>query len=247
MNPYRPGFSTIPPVIKNLLLINGMMFAARYLFGLFQGVDLNELLGVYYFGGPQFEPFQLVSHMFMHGNLLHIGFNMLMLWFLGQNLEIYWGPQRFLAYYLATGIGAVILYMGVQHLEVMSLINDLPVESVAEVKNNGRDVFLQGKNYVNAEMAKLNLQYNIPMVGASGAIYGILMAFGLLFPNQEIHLYFLIPIKAKYLVASLGFLELYRGIQNNPADNVAHFAHLGGMLFGYILIRYWNKNRKHFY
>ncbi|RRN77198.1 rhomboid family intramembrane serine protease [Pseudoxanthomonas sp. SGD-10] len=240
MREFRPLGNTIfPPVVKNLLIINGIMFLATNVFGGSLGIDLNRLLGLYYFESPNFRVWQFFTHLFMHGNMMHIFSNMLALWMFGSVLENYLGSKRFLQYYIITGLGAAFLHLGVQFVEVQMLKEQLSAAAINEVLNNGASVVAQRMNYADPQVAAYTGALFFPTVGASGAVFGLLLAFGMLFPNALIYLYFLLPIKAKYFVIFYGLFELYSGFANNPGDNVAHFAHLGGMLFGYILIKIW--------
>lgn len=241
------GFRGIPDVVKNLLILNVLAFLALMILGN-QGLDLNRIAGLYYWKSPQFEPYQLITHMFMHGGLAHIFFNMFALWMFGSPLEQIWGPKRFLTFYLITGLGAAALHMGVMHFQYTSLVTDMEPKMVQLVLADGFNVLKEGQNYTDPEMGKLNLLLNIPTVGASGAVYGILLGFGMLFPNTQLMLLFPpIPLKAKYFVIGYAVIELYMGISNNPGDNIAHFAHLGGMLFGFMLIKFWQKSRRNFF
>lgn len=231
MNQFRPtSFNILPPVIKNLIIINVLMFLLTMLLES-MGIPLTGYLALFPVQSPLFEPYQFVTHMFMHGGLGHVFFNMFALWMFGSPLENVWGPKRFLIFYLVTGLGAAALYMGVNAYEVYQL---------------QQTVALGGPGVVAAQKA-LDLSLVRPVVGASGAVFGVLLAFGMFFPNTLIYIYFLFPLKAKYFVIIYGAIELYMGIANNPSDNVAHFAHLGGMLFGYILIKVWQKDRRNFY
>lgn len=239
-------FQLLPPVVKNLLIINGIFYLATFAIGRKFNIDLTQILGLHYFGSEGFYPFQYITYMFMHSpsSIWHLLFNMFALWMFGYTLENMWGTKRFLIYYFATGIGAGLIQTLVQYIAVTQLQGQLSLEQMNDIVLHGRDLFLQGKNYIDPTMAQYNLLLNVPTVGASGAVYGILLAFGMLFPNTIIYLYFAIPIKAKWFVMILIGFELYTAIANNPGDNVAHFAHLGGMIFGFILIKYWNKNLK---
>ncbi len=213
MQNLRPGgFSLLPTVIKNLLIANGLFYAVTYFLIHFQIIDLRALLGLYFPLSQYFKPFQIITHMFMHANFTHLFFNMFALWMFGNALENVWGPKKFLIYYMATGLGASAIYMLVQSLSYFSL----PPEYAQEI-------------------------LSVPVLGASGAVFGILLAFGMTFPNVKIYLYFAIPVKAKYFVAGYGAIELYSGIVNSN-DGIAHAAHLGGMLVGYFLIKHWRKN-----
>jgi membrane associated rhomboid family serine protease len=274
MSNYRlSNFSILPTVVKNLLIINGLCFLAYVVLAGRGLINLNETLGLYYPESKLFKPYQLISHVFMHGSFMHLFFNMFSLWMFGNVLENYWGPKRFFIYYFVTAFGAAALHIGVNAYEVMHMKDAI----AAYISAPGYDAFLalqdkldpslMDNSYFQSfmrewQLQKDNVQYiqgsveltdamiqrkiNIPTVGASGAVFGLLLAFGMLFPNTElIMLFFPFPIKAKYFVMIYGALELYQGISNNPGDNVAHFAHLGGMLFGFILIKIWNKTNRH--
>jgi membrane associated rhomboid family serine protease len=247
---YRPGgFGVLPPVVKNLLIINVLGFLGYFTFGYVFNWDLNDKLGLHYFMADKFSPFQYVSYMFMHGGIGHIFFNMFALWMFGNALENYWGGKRFLTYYLITGVGAGLVHTLVNYYHITPIIAE--VEMLLANPNSinpSQDLqqyysyFVAWGNTPDMELFKQWI-YNRPIVvGASGAVFGLLLAFGMLFPNALIYIYFAIPIKAKYFVLLYGALELYSGIQNNPGDNVAHFAHLGGMLFGFFLIKFWKRN-----
>jgi membrane associated rhomboid family serine protease len=275
---YRPqSFQVLPLVVKNLLIINGLLFLATWVFQNQYEIDLTDYLGLHYFSSDLFRPYQLVTYMFMHGGFEHIFFNMFALWMFGNVLENFWGSKRFLIFYMVTGIGAALTYLGYQgiqyqqvHSAIDSLIASPSPENYLELMRNHFNAFLEvpqvstqvqafasewanhlnEPHYLNVALTDINqlldLKINTPMVGASGAVFGVLLAFGMLFPNTLLYVYFLIPIKAKYFVILYGGLELFLGIQNNPTDNVAHFAHLGGMLFGFILIKYWQKRINRF-
>lgn len=237
---------SIPIVTKNLLIINGVFFGAMLLFASSLNIDLGKYLALHYWESPDFQPYQFITSMFMHGGWSHILFNMFGLWMFGSAIENYWGPKRFLTYYMITGIGASFLWILTVHLQILNITPDLPLETINMVKNEGLDILRSGKNYSDPILGQYNIQYQPLMmsrvVGASGALFGLLLAFGMMFPNSPIYLMFIpIPIKAKYMVIGYGLFELYEGIANNPQDNVAHFAHIGGMLFGIIMILYWKK------
>jgi membrane associated rhomboid family serine protease len=231
----------LTPVVKNLLILNGLMFlATMVLQG--QGIDLNGMLGLYYPGSDAFKPVQLIAHMFLHGGFMHLFFNMFALWMFGGILEQRFGPQRFLTYYLVTGFGAAMLHLAVIHLQVMGLTADVDAETLRTIAAEGLGLLETGRNYSDAALGKLNILYNIPTVGASGAVFGLLLAFGMLFPDVPLMLiFFPVPIKAKYFVIGYAVIELVAGLGRIPGDNIAHFAHLGGMLFGYLLIRFWRR------
>jgi membrane associated rhomboid family serine protease len=179
----------------------------------------------------------------MHANLTHIFSNMFALWMFGSAIENIWGSKKFLFYYLFTGLGAAALHIAVLYYQYSSLTFGMQPEMIEMVKNQGAEVLAGLKNYSIPEAAKLNLLLHVPTVGASGAVFGILLAFGMLFPNAMIFLYFFFPMKAKYFVLIYGLFELYSGVVNQAGDNVAHFAHVGGMIFGFFLIRFWKKKQ----
>ncbi|MCK9219677.1 MAG: rhomboid family intramembrane serine protease [Bacteroidales bacterium] len=271
---YSPaGFRILPPVVKNLLIINGLFYLATITFQDAFGIDLDNLLGLHYFKSDLFRPYQFVTYMFLHANFGHILMNMFALWMFGYLLENYWGPKRFLTYYMITGIGAAIVQTAINWWDisaiqaaattyaaqpsldgfiafvrhyyptyyeaegtVRSFINDWTVNKAAQSYAS------QSINFVDQ---LIKLQMDVPTIGASGAVYGILLAFGMVFPNMLVYIYFLFPIKAKWIVIIYGALELFSGISNKPSDNVAHFAHLGGMIFGFLLILYWKKKSRY--
>ncbi|MDR2383248.1 MAG: rhomboid family intramembrane serine protease [Prevotellaceae bacterium] len=202
--------SQMPTVVKNLLIINGLMFLARYLFDDF----MIGTFSLFYPASPYFKFFQLLTHMFMHADLMHLFFNMYALWLFGNMIERVWGGKKFLLYYLVTGLGAAGLHLLIEYLKIKSL-------DVSEY---------------SFRIAQI---YGTPMLGASGAVFGVLLAFGMMFPNTVLQL--IIPpvrLKAIWLVVIYGILELFFGVTQTTAG-VAHFAHVGGMLFGFILITYW--------
>lgn len=220
-NQFRPqGFSILPPVVKNLLIINFVFYLATIAFDYVWHVDLAKYLGLHYIGASDFRPYQFVTYMFMHGNFAHIFFNMFALWMFGNSIENAWGPKRFLIFYMVCGIGAGLTQELVQYIQLHDL-----VENYQYVKLNGQSIPVD---------AYLNM---LTTVGASGAVYGILLAFGMMWPDSRIYIYFAIPIKAKWFVIIYGLLELFSGFSS--VDNVAHFAHVGGMLWGFLLILYW--------
>lgn len=229
----------IPPITKNLLIINVLMFFGTIVADSY-GIDLARYLGLHFVLSDHFNLAQLFTYMFMHGGFTHLFFNMFALWMFGRILEQVWGPKRFLTYYIVCGVGAGVIQELVVGIQYYLATSGMPAEAVDIVLREGANALMQGKNYVNGEMASLNFIVNGLTVGASGAIYGILLGFGLLFPNEKMFVFPLpFPIPAKYFVIGYAVIELFLGIANNPTDNVAHFAHLGGMIFGYILIMYW--------
>jgi membrane associated rhomboid family serine protease len=277
-NPFQR--SMMPPVVKNLLIINGLAFLATLLLEK-QGIDLTDRFGLHYFQAPKFQSFQLVTYMFLHGGWMHIIFNMFALWMFGSVMENEWGPKKFLTYYFVCGIGAALVQNLVIYYEMkpaMTLINDyLANPSFNSLQNltdaNALRSFSSPQlvEHFNTFLEKFNSLYhdnpqsaikssvdfmselrndifNAPLViGASGAIFGLLLAYGMTFPNNLIFIYGIIPLKAKWLVILYGAVELYSGLTPSPTDNVAHFAHLGGLLFGFLLLMYWRgQNRDRF-
>lgn len=244
MNSFRTGFGGIPPVVKNLLIINVLFFLAGIVLQSRNDFDLNAYLGLYYPVSDNFKPVQLVTYMFLHGDIYHIFFNMFALYMFGRAIEMVWGSRRFFIFYFVTGIGAALVQFIIIYFQASQLQSQMSAEEINMVLSEGSKILSEHKNWTDPEVGGLNLLYNIPMVGASGAVFGLLLAFGMLFPNTELMLLFPpIPIKAKYFVILYGIAEFYFGIRNSAGDNVAHFAHLGGMLFGFILILMWRKNK----
>ena len=224
--------NNLPAVTKNLLIINvlcffGYIVAERY------GINLNDLFGLHFFLASDFNLGQLVSYMFMHADFQHIFFNMFAVWMFGRTLEHVMGPKRFLTYYMVCGIGAGLVQEIVQYVQYATVLSQY--DSV----NTGLAV-IPMEEYLNL----------MTTVGASGAVYGILLAFGMMFPNTNMFVFPLpFPIKAKFFVIGYAVIEIFMGF-GSSGDGVAHFAHLGGMIFGFLLIMYWrkkNKNNGQFY
>jgi len=245
MSRFFSGFaSNTPPVVRNLIIINVVMWLGSMLFRQAFHINLNALLGLFYVQSPYFGPWQIVTHMFMHGGLTHIFFNMWALWIFGKTLESVWGSKRFLIYYLATGLGAAFFHMLIIYIQLAPDIAALKAAySVDRINASLLSEILRPGN----PFYELGNALRIPTVGASGAVYGVLLAFGMLFPNTPLFIIPIpFPIKAKWLVIGFGVLELYLGISQS-GDSIAHFAHLGGMIFGFILIKYWSKFTRNFY
>jgi len=237
----------MPPVVKNLIFINILMLLAYYTVGSVFDIDLNRTLGLYFPKSEQFKPIQIITHMFMHSGIWHLFFNMFALYMFGQVLEQVWGPKRFLIFYFVCGLGAALTHESVIAFQYSHLAHSLSPENLQLVLNEGTAYFNQGKVFTDPGMENLQILLNTPTIGASGAIFGVLLAFGMLFPNTQLMLLFPpIPIKAKYFVIIYGGIELYMAI-TQPGSNIAHAAHLGGMLFGYLLIRYWRKTTNTLY
>ena len=236
-------FNNIPPVTKHLLLINVLVWGISSLLLHTQGFDLDKYLGLHYVKSPDFNPAQFITYMFMHDNrgIAHLVFTMFALDMFGGLLEQVFGRKRYLFYYISTGIGAALIQMLVIYLEINSVEKLLSPEMISAVYTEGAGALEQGLNFVNPNMAELNALINTSVVGASGAVFGILLAFGMIFPNIPLYIFFIpVPIKAKYVVIGYGLLELFFGI-SGTMSGVAHFAHLGGMIFGLMMILYWKK------
>ncbi|MDR2084157.1 MAG: rhomboid family intramembrane serine protease [Bacteroidales bacterium] len=274
---YSPQrFSILPPVVKNLLIINVLVYLATIVCNMAFHIDLNDYIGLRYPGASDFRFYQFFTYMFAHGSFSHLFFNMFALWMFGSVIENAFGEKRFIIYYLVCGFGAALTHYAVAFFEINPIVHSInyiidnpTAENIfAFVKNHKFNISqysdIEIRNGLASFNASLNtLQYNnhdsaaiqtcinflteykeyfknIPnVVGASGAIYGLLLAFGMLFPNSLIYLYFFIPIKAKWFVIIFGVIELVSGITST--GNIAHFAHLGGMIFGVFLIIYWRK------
>lgn len=263
------NFSILPPAVKNLLIANCLFFLAKIVFTA-RGVDLDELFGLHYWEASSFHFWQPITYMFMHADFSHLFFNMFALWMFGASVENTWGGRRFLLYYFITGLGAAATHYLVIYWQIggdIALLNqflDAPsLDSFQYLAENCTSerlrapllnnlLFLQSHPDTQSlnELISATVQmkdtflnsYNC--IGASGAVFGVLLAFGMLFPNAEIYIYFLIPLKAKWFVLIYGIFELLFGIAGT-ADGVAHFAHLGGMIFGLLLILYWRSKYRH--
>jgi membrane associated rhomboid family serine protease len=234
MSDIRMGsFQSMPPVIKNLLIINALVFFAQQVFENSASFSMENLFALHDIHSVYFRPHQLITHLFMHGSFWHLFFNMFALWMFGAMLENVWGSKKFLIFYMACGLGAAFLHLGVLYNEmepVMSIFRQMPEDQQRELLYSDR------------------FKVNTPTVGASGAVFGCLAAFGYLFPNNVLLIYGLFPIKAKWFVIIYAGIELWSGVRNSAGDNVAHWAHLGGALVGFILVYIWNRtDRRRFY
>jgi len=248
MNDRLSPFSHIPPVVKNLLIINIIFYVATLMFG---GPMMTKVLGVHYFDSPDFRIWQVITYMFMHdySSLFHILFNMFALYTFGSSVEYTMGSKRFLNFYLITGLGALALQLLVQSFEVYS-ISGSAINNGAFMVDSLKRTISFNPDVISKDQASTLLGiYLTPMVGASGAIFGLLIAFGMLFPNAELFIMFIpVPVKAKYIIPVYVLLELFLGVKQFSGDSVAHFAHLGGALFGFILVKMWHlKRRDNFY
>ncbi|WP_430402108.1 rhomboid family intramembrane serine protease [Fluviicola sp.] len=258
-------FGNIQPVTKNLLLLNIAMFLLTLFFeSQGHGIDLGSLLGAHYFGTPLFQPYQVVSHFFMHGGFFHIFMNMYVLVIFGSFLERLWGSKRFFIFYVASALGAYLLYAGVGFFQIMEMKRIIGDEHIIAgingiIKEYGRseaainelNQFLGPMQISSAQNMAIQSYISksfTTMVGASGAIFGVMAAFAILFPNTQLMLIFPpIPIKAKWLIGGYFVFELYNSFQNNSGDNVAHLAHVGGAIVGAILVLIWRRTGKNFY
>lgn len=287
MTEFRPSrFQILPPIVKNLIIINSLMVLLQFVLAKFH-INLADYLGLHYWRSPLYKPWQLLTHMFMHGSAFdlnatfwHLFSNMFALWMFGSILENLWGAKRFITFYLICGIGAALLHLGVLHYEFSRLesafvayqqnptldqfhlflqqhipkalpdpkeVNNILVRwnndpGSLQLSNQSVDWinrYLHGYTYRGAHVEGV---FDEATVGASGAVFGILFAFGYLFPNTLLYIYFLVPIKAKYVVGAYALFELFSGFQNSAGDNVAHFAHIGGMLVAFIILKIWNRN-----
>lgn len=220
--------NNIPTITKNLLIVNVVVFLATYLFRN-MGVDLNNVLGLHFFLAPDFHIYQLFTYMFAHGGFSHIFFNMFALWMFGCIVERTWRPKKFLTYYIVCGVGAGLFQELAQFAQFYFIASEhIPHFTLA-----------QTMKVANAYAAFLNPWTT---VGASGAVYGILLAFGMLYPEERIFIFPLpVPIKAKWFVMGYAAIELFMAY-SSTGDGVAHLAHLGGMVFGFFLIRYWRRH-----
>jgi len=243
------GGYPITTVVKNLIIINFLFFIATDLLDVFftsrVGAPYNSLrnlFGLYYFDTSLFKPFQIATSMFTHSGPLHFGLNMLTLFFLGPMIEHTLGSKKFLTLYLFSGIGASVVHTLANYFEVSSIMGQMDAESIAFVQEKGYEVIRSGKNYSNELLGSLNSALHIYAVGASGCISGVLMALGMLYPNVELYFMFIpAPIKARTIAIVSVIGSLVFGILNLSSDPIAHFAHLGGLIFGYLILRFWNK------
>ncbi|MFT4203208.1 MAG: rhomboid family intramembrane serine protease [Chitinophagaceae bacterium] len=275
MQEFRPrGFQILPIAIKNILIINVLVLMAQRYLGLGISTMLDKNFALHYWVSPLFRPWQVATYLFMHGGWDHLIGNMFALWMFGSVLENVWGTKRFLAFYFICGIGAALCQMAygqyqlgsiesdssmvLQNLDINSFVNFAAKYHLGRLDTNIVDFVnawrLDPNNVDYVHNARDVIQSATALmrdeasVGASGSVFGVLVAFGYLFPNMYLYFYFLFPIKAKWFVTGYILLELYLGIQNNAGDNVAHAAHIGGGIVGFLIVYFWNKkNRQQFY
>jgi len=221
----------LPTLTRYLLLINIALFVLSYLVP-----DLNQSLALHYFESPLFQPHQVITHFFMHSGITHILFNMYALVIFGGVLEKQLGTQRFGILYFFSAVGAFMLHMGIIGLE----LKDVPLDVISQLQTEGADLIARNYNYTDQYLGSLNAKFNGAVVGASGAIMGLLLGFAMIFPNAELQLIFIpIPLKAKYFMPIYMVLELVLGVSDFQWDNVAHFAHLGGAIVGALFLFVW--------
>ena len=272
----------MPPVVKNLIIINSLFFLATISL-IKYNIDLTSILGLHYPGASDFKLYQFITYMFMHGGWDHILFNMFALWMFGGVIENVWGGKKFLIFYILTGMGSAAVYIVWIHFTLapnLNLLNEIIANPTAQAIQvyfqefgfhlnpyvssiSQHDIDMFNRNVTSLELHtashqtiqqiilflseyKAEMLNQMVIIGASGAIFGLLLAFGVMFPDSLIYVYFAIPVKAKWFVLGYGLLELFSGIRNNAGDNVAHFAHVGGMLVGFLIIMYWKKQGKLF-
>ncbi len=237
-------WNRIPPVTKNLLIINTIVWLASILLPGGFDATLSRIGGLHYFSSPDFRFWQPVTYMFLHDThgISHLLFNMFGVWMFGSILERVFGSVRYLFFYLTVGIGAAIIQQGIYAIWIDNLASSLPAGvTLGMVAQEGSSIISQGMNFVAEPLSTLNMLINIPTVGASGALYGVLLGFAMFFPNMPLYLFFIpVPIKAKWMVLAYGAIELFFGI-TGLQSGVAHFAHLGGMIVALLLIIYWRK------
>ena len=236
---------SLPDIVKQLIIINVLFFLGS----MSLGNAAYDLLALHYTQNPKFAPWQVLTHMFMHGSINHILFNMFGLWVFGGTLAKMWGSNKFLFFYLSTGLGAAALQLGINYFQISTVAGQL-VEAgysatvLTETLQSGQYNTAWSNVISQAELSQLLTSFNMSMVGASGALYGILVAFAFLFPNTELMIIFLpIPIKAKYFVPILLASDLFFGFSSYSLGPIAHFAHLGGAVTGYIMMWYWKKQQ----
>ena len=236
---------SLPDIVKQLIIINVLFFLGS----MSLGNTAYDLLALHYPQNPKFAPWQVVTHMFMHGSINHILFNMFGLWMFGGTLAQMWGRNKFLFFYLSTGLGAAALQLGINYFQISTVVEQLveagySATALTETLQSGQYNTAWSNVISQTELSQLLTSFNISMVGASGALYGILVAFAFLFPNTELMIIFLpIPIKAKYFVPILLASDLFFGFSSYSLGPIAHFAHLGGAVTGFIMMWYWKKQQ----
>jgi membrane associated rhomboid family serine protease len=239
MTQFRPSsYNSLPTIIKNLLIINGLFFLAQNtIAGPTSAFSFEDIFALHAFQSDLFRPWQLITHMFLHGDLGHIFGNMLALWMFGSILENIWGPKQFLLFYFLCGVGAAMIHLGILSFELMDATKYYHELIVSGAPQTGD---------VAEFMARYKARVDVATLGASGAVFGILIAFVYLFPNTYIYIYFFIPMKAKWLGILYFSYELFFALKNSAGDNVARWAHVGGALVGFVLVYIWKKKNRRF-
>ncbi len=257
----------LTPAIKILLLINVAIFALRFVLpNILLGVNLEHLLGLHNPGSDYFRIWQPITHIFMHADFMHIFLNMLGLVMFGVALEERWGHRKFIIYFMVSALGGAALFLAINNYELdqlQKLVNAYAAQPDIDNLNNivkkipefgvrinmdeASKLWKYSPEIFTTETVRIIKEYyttilNVPCIGASGGVYGVILAFGLMFPNVTILFGFFFPIPARIAVLILAGISIYKGFENDPTDHVAHFAHLGGMLFGYILLKIWKEN-----
>ena len=274
MTEFRPSrFEILPMIIKNLLIVNVLFFLAQKTIGSQGLFDMEDVLALHHVRSPLFKPWQLITHMFLHGNLMHLFGNMFALWMFGSVLENLWGPKRFLTFYFICGIGAALLHLAFLWYDYHTLLQDFMQLKLTPTPELMTNFYQRWGLFQDATAGNLLTEYlrdpsntfvqsktvsyisdityraiSTPTLGASGAVFGVMAAFVYLFPNTYIYLYFFVPVKAKWIGLIYFGIEIYYAWQNSEGDNVARWAHIGGAIVGFILVITWNKKkRKEFY
>lgn len=273
MREIRPTrFDILPTIIQNLIIINALVFLAQNTFsGPTSSFSVEDYFALHAWQSSLFKPWQMVTHMFLHGNFWHILGNMFALWMFGSILENVWGPKRFLLFYILCGVGASVLHLLILSYEFVPMAADLMKLSQMSVSgsadfNNAVSAYSKAHHIqlerilsenkvslatpgIRSEIMELLTTYynktiNTATLGASGAVFGILMAFVYLFPNNYIYIYFLFPVKAKWLGILYFSYELFFALRNTAGDNVARWAHVGGAIVGFVLVYLWSKKER---
>jgi membrane associated rhomboid family serine protease len=239
-------FSNLAPVTKNLLIINVLFFVATFVLQQ-KGIFLREIFSAHNPDSPLFQPYQVITHFFMHGSFQHILFNMIGLILFGSMLERVWDGKRFLIFYVACALGSFFIYIGYSWYEMLQLKSAIIANS--ENINELRNYIIQGKGVSYSEAGSRYFELGTQsMLGASGAVYGLMIGAAVLFPNTELMLMIPpIPLKLKYLAIGLLAIAVYSHYKDNPNDTIAHLAHIGGALTGFVLVKIWNKDKTRFY
>jgi membrane associated rhomboid family serine protease len=274
MTQFRPTrFEVLPTIIKNLLIINALVFLAQNTFaGPTSSFSFEDYFALHAWQSSLYKPWQMITHMFLHGDFGHILGNMFALWMFGSILENVWGPKRFLLFYFLCGVGAAVIHLLILSYQLIPLTNeyeqllrlsksnapgftdavlafskahDIPLTRILTENKVSLDTPGLAPQLMDLISSYHNKMLSTATLGASGAVFGILIAFVYLFPNTYIYVYFLFPIKAKWLGILYFAFELYKAIENSAGDNVARWAHVGGALVGFILVYIWNKRNRH--